>query len=845
MAVVYISVNAQTPISGIINIYAEVKSIDYCTGKITLSNAAGFFTGDKVLIVQMKGAVINETNTSSFGNIQNLGKAGTYEVASVRSVQGNEVFLNFALENLYDPTGKIQLVRVPRFQSAVVTDTLTALAWNGEYGGVLVIEVSGLLELKAPVHANGMGFRGALRNVQPSDCSFITIADGFHYGLNNWRGSPKGEGIAGSVLGKEQGRGALANGGGGGNDHNSGGGGGANAGAGGGGGEQNVGGFGCDGYFPGIGGKSLASFSDRMFMGGGGGSGHVNNIGAGSAGANGGGIVIIIASELKTNGFQISANGNMPLLANGDGAGGGGGGGTVFLNVQTARDEIFVHAKGGNGGLVNNSSDRCYGAGGGGGGGCIITNLIPGSNFITNGGLPGSNTVISAQCGTLSNGAKSGSPGRIAPLLTIPSSSRPLPVITVIEQPVSKTGCQNQNYFFEFKVDGDVQSYEWQVQTNNAWVNLQNSAIYNGVNTSRLEVLQSLSAPDSSHFRCVVKNDCSGEIISIPAILILKKAPTIDFSFSITEGMKVNFTSLAKGITNLSWDFGDGIKSTTANPEHIYSQGGTYEVNLSASGECGQSSTRKFIIIKIPPKADFKADITTGCTPLTIHFTNQSKGTGITSIQWEFQGGNPATSTDANPIVRYNNAGEFDVKLTVGSESGSHTTSIKSLVRVNASPKAAFTSFARAFEVTFVNNSTESSFYNWDFDDGSASSEKNPVHSFLTQGIFNIVLTAYNDACGSSVSKQISVTSTSTSNVNQPILKLFPNPTNELLYIEVPSYSKAMSVSIFDATGKCLWKGPLNIGRNRIDVKHLPPGIYFLKAAPNGQSLVSRFLISP
>ena len=73
----------------------------------------------------------------------------------------------------------------------------------------------------------------------------------------------------------------------------------------------------------------------------------------------------------------------------------------------------------------------------------------------------------------------------------------------------------------------------------------------------------------------------------------------------------------------------------------------------------------------------FHAGITTGCSDSTITFSDDSFD-NIISHSWEFSGGIPAISSDANPIVRYDSAGKFDVKLTVSD--GKHT---KSLLKKN------------------------------------------------------------------------------------------------------------------------------------------------------------------
>lgn len=204
---------AQTSISGIINSYAKVSAINSCDGKLTVSSTTGFSVGDKVLILQMKGATINESNGSSFGNIETMGSAGFYEKNEILSIAGNVVSLKFQMANVYDPTGAVQLVSMPAYQNAVITDTLKAAPWNGQKGGVIALSVEGKLTMNAPINASKSGFRGGLVNVVSSDCNFLTNADDYYYSMTNWKGAPKGEGIAEFIPGKEQGRGAQANGG--------------------------------------------------------------------------------------------------------------------------------------------------------------------------------------------------------------------------------------------------------------------------------------------------------------------------------------------------------------------------------------------------------------------------------------------------------------------------------------------------------------------------------------------------------------------------------------------------------------------------------------------------------
>ncbi|HOW26504.1 MAG TPA: PKD domain-containing protein, partial [Bacteroidales bacterium] len=81
--------------------------------------------------------------------------------------------------------------------------------------------------------------------------------------------------------------------------------------------------------------------------------------------------------------------------------------------------------------------------------------------------------------------------------------------------------------------------------------------------------------------------------------------------------------------------------------------------------------------------AQFEADETLVCSPGTIHFTDLSAG-DITSRSWSFPGGTPSSSNLQNPTVVYNNAGVYDVTLTVYSGSESNVLTKNDYIQVSS-----------------------------------------------------------------------------------------------------------------------------------------------------------------
>ncbi|MBI1782879.1 MAG: hypothetical protein HYR66_16165, partial [Sphingobacteriales bacterium] len=420
---------AAQSISGVVNSYYKVLAINTTTSEAKLSSTTGLHYDDKVLLIQMKGATVNTSNSSSFGTISSAGNAGSYEFAYICAIHNDTVLFRENLINSYDASSYLQLVKVEKFTNVIITDTLKAQTWDASTGtgGVIAIEASGTVTLNSGVSATGSGFvGGTLYNFGPT-CAGILPATAYYYDLvpdDYGSGAYKGEGIAATISGKQCGKGKFANGGGGGNNHNSGGAGGANYGSGGNGGNQT--GLACNGTNSGIGGVALNSYgystgTNRIFMGGGGGAGHENNS-QGVGGGNGGGIIIITCSTLDGVSHTIEANGKQPVNAtnspsiyeaNGDGAGGGGAGGVIIIDAATISTNVIAEAKGGNG---NNSGflSQCTGPGGGGGGGVVWISAASVPGTLSTNVTGGTNGVVKvAACLNNAQGATAGANGTV------------------------------------------------------------------------------------------------------------------------------------------------------------------------------------------------------------------------------------------------------------------------------------------------------------------------------------------------------------------------------------------------------------------------------------------------
>lgn len=124
-----------------------------------------------------------------------------------------------------------------------------------------------------------------------------------------------------------------------------------------------------------------------------------------------------------------------------------------------------------------------------------------------------------------------------------------------------------------------------------------------------------------------------------------------------------NSMSFGDTISSWVWDFGDGDTATVANPTHIYTQAGTYIVNLTVTNNYGCIEFFAVDTIFVTqPIADFNTSQTFVCTGQSIDFINTSTGLGL-SYSWDFGDGNG--STDTSVTHAYNLEGVYNVCLTV------------------------------------------------------------------------------------------------------------------------------------------------------------------------------------
>ena len=263
----------------------------------------------------------------------------------------------------------------------------------------------------------------------------------------------------------------------------------------------------------------------------------------------------------------------------------------------------------------------------------------------------------------------------------------------------------------------------------------------------------------------------SGIVLNITQDPTALYADFVASATRITEGETITFTNLSQNAGAYLWTFNGGnpITSSDENPSVTYAEAGTYTVTLRAAASTVELLTNavtetkeNYIIVTAPSGSDidvdFEADQTTVQVGTTVHFTSHCSS-NATAFSWTFDGGDPSTSTNANPSVTYNTPGVYDVSLRAGSSNimiyvNGVTETKRGYITVTDGPVvppqpdevvADFVvpaSLPAGQPVTMQNRSQNATSYFWSFEGATpaTSTEENPTITYSRAGNFAITL---------------------------------------------------------------------------------------------------------
>ena len=220
----------------------------------------------------------------------------------------------------------------------------------------------------------------------------------------------------------------------------------------------------------------------------------------------------------------------------------------------------------------------------------------------------------------------------------------------------------------------------------------------------------------------------------------------------------------------LSWNTGDTVPAIDiiTSGEYIIE---VEMYNPTTNTRCWNSDTVNINFWPLP-KADFEADVTSGCTPVTSRFTNLTTTTSDSiSCEWTVFDENLTVTHSTNeyaPVFHFNDAGNYSVKLLVTTAEGCQdsitkwnyiTTAPQPTIDFLATPETCmmsetgglieFTAYLSDNVQGFAENNLV-----WTFGDGeTAQNETSTSHTYSSWGDYTVTLALTTESgCGDSVS---------------------------------------------------------------------------------------------
>jgi len=253
-------------------------------------------------------------------------------------------------------------------------------------------------------------------------------------------------------------------------------------------------------------------------------------------------------------------------------------------------------------------------------------------------------------------------------------------------------------------------------------------------------------------------NGCSGTA-SATAVVNPPLNLGVGGNNTICEGSSTNLSATAfngnGGPYSYSWTPSTGLNNASiANPSASPSSTTTYTV--TATDNCSKPiSATVTIMVNPAPNPVFTADVTSGCAPLCVNFTDASSIATGNIADWEWNFGDGTTSTLQNPQHCYNNPGVYSVSLiSISAARCTDTIVYANLINVYSTPIADFsiptsTSILNS-TITFYDNSIGATSWDWNFGDAANSQNnnstlQNPEHTYDVIGNYCITLIVNND----------------------------------------------------------------------------------------------------
>lgn len=251
----------------------------------------------------------------------------------------------------------------------------------------------------------------------------------------------------------------------------------------------------------------------------------------------------------------------------------------------------------------------------------------------------------------------------------------------------------------------------------------------------------------------LVATNTLGCYSQITQTLLIRPNPVPAFTqFSVCVGLPATYSNQStvtgtNPIISYSWSLGNGVTSTSTNPQTTYTAAGSYTVKLKASTAFCIDSINQVINVGLKPTVAFALTPTAGCTVLQTNATNTSSNAATYS--WHDNLNSAASSTLAQPTLTFVNSTQAIISRTItliAFSSNGCSDSLKKNIAIQPRPVASFTTNQTVgcspLALNFSNTAQGATSYAWTFGDGTFSASANPTKTYTNNSLFTQTVSA-------------------------------------------------------------------------------------------------------
>ena len=342
----------------------------------------------------------------------------------------------------------------------------------------------------------------------------------------------------------------------------------------------------------------------------------------------------------------------------------------------------------------------------------------------------------------------------------------------------------------------------------------------NGATTQTINAVAS-----GSYTVTVYGNGCSSTSAPVQVSVVPNPSAAVTASGPLTFCQGGSVTLVAPAGATYLWSNGAVTQSITATAS------GAYSVVVSSNGCSTGSSVQQVTVLPTPPATVAASGALTFCVGGSVVLTAPA---GY-SYSW-----NTGATTAS---ITATTSGTYSVVVSDGTCSATSSGTAVSAVPNNLNPQVFGVALAPINTVqNYFTSQNLGNGYTWVVAGGSVVSGQgtNAVTVFLgTTGYVKVTVVETNGYCNQSDTLTVKVSGLGSDEGEQPLMRVYPNPSNGTFTVETPLPGAALSV--FDLLGRRIHHELMS--SDRLELDGIPAGLYVVRAEQGGTVWEERLVV--